>query len=147
MNKIQFFDIEEFCDTDAFELLVEAIGGAALQEQRVAAAAARDALMVALDPAQQRLYQAAADAGAEEEAIAARAAVRLCLLRGVAMGAALHALPTADPAAVSRAAAGVAESLLESGLPDLEAEVLQRAVAHALRRASGELWSRARLEA
>lgn len=135
MDHLLFWNPEDWTHHEAYEAMVAAAGGEALESAAEDAREARHALEEALSPEQDDVYATAADAGEDAYRMREIAATRVAFVHGLAVGAALARFPDEDAARLAGFAASTATVLLDAGLPGSTAMEVNAVVLDALGRA------------
>lgn len=109
--------LDAVMDREAYEALLERLGGAGLARQLAAQREARLALQATLSGDQRAGFITYADAATDAAAVREEAASRAGLCCDVAIGTALARFPELDPDAVVDAASGAVGAVLGADLP------------------------------
>ena len=131
---IQTWRIDDVLGRDAYDALLDRLGGDALAAQLDLQRSTCQRLQARLTAEHQPLFLDYADAAADHVALREEAVVRAALCLGVGIGAALARFPDQAPDALAQTAAAAVGGVLAADLPPSVADEVARAALGALAR-------------
>lgn len=143
MESVMNSNPEDWTSRESYERMVARQGGSQLRKTQRSATKAEKHLEEALNPDQQQLFHAAADATVDANSLRETVASRIALAHGIGIGAALarHASPDDNAAEVAALAASLVTDLLATGVARRKALDVAQTVIEVLRFADGALAS------